>query len=187
MTPHQALESPALLERINRVAKRIDACKHMPGRDADDIAQQIVLGVLSRAGGFNPARGTAEAFVITAARSAAMDIFRSASRAKRNPRRVRRLTDDAAASLQAPDHTHEDHDDLRVRVRRAVARMDEADADVADDLQRFGPNGARNRLGLDRSQWVQTKDRLRLTLAEEIHEKTSPNPARPAGDGVSNL
>ena len=186
MTPHQALESPALLERINRVAKRIDACKHMPGRDADDIAQQIVLGVLSRAGGFNPARGTAEAFVITAARSAAMDIFRSASRAKRNPRRVRRLTDAAAALLQAPADEGEDRDDLRVRVRRAVARMDEADADVADDLQRFGPNGARNRLGLDRSQWVQTKDRLRLTLAEEIHEKTSPNPARPSGDGVSN-
>ena len=186
MTPHQALESPSLIKRIRRVAERIHKCQPMPGRDPDDIAQQIVLGVLSRAGGFNPARGTAEAFVITAARSAAMDILRSASRAKRGMWRVRPLDEDAAESLEAPDDTHEDLDDLRVRVRRAVARMDEADADVADDLQRFGPNGARNRLGLDRSQWVQTKDRLRLTLAEEIHEKTSPNPARPSGDGVSN-
>ena len=186
MTPHQALESPALLKRITRVAKRMHKCQQVSGRDADDIAQQIVLGVLSRAGGFNPARGTAEAFVITAARSAAMDILRSGGRAKRNPRRVRRLTGDAAASLQAPEDTREDRDDLRVRVRRAVARMDEADADVADDLQRFGAHGARNRLGLDRSQWVQTKNCLRLTLAEEIHENTGPNPARPAGDGVSN-
>lgn len=165
MTPHEAVARPVFLARIRRLAARIHSCQRVPGRDRKDVAQQIVLVVLQRASKFDPTRGTAEAFVMTAARSAAQSILRDAGRAKRDPGRVQPLAD--AAALPAPEDLADHRDELQVRVGRAVGLMDGADADVARDLQRFGPNNARTRLGSNRSQWVQTKERIRLTLEEE--------------------
>lgn len=185
MTPHQAVADPVLLARLRRVAARIHARQPMPGRDQDDIAQTIVEVVLRRAARFNPDRGTAEAFVIAVAGSTVRDLLRRSRRAKRDPRRERPLTGAVADTRCYLPEDPTDGDDLRRRVDRALSNLDQPDADAARVLQRFGVNRARTRLGSSRSQWVQTKERIRLTLEAENICNSSVNRAGRAGDGVS--
>ena len=164
MTPHP-LDDQEMRRRIRLVAERMRSQFPPDQSDIDDVEQQITLGVLKRLPRFDPARSPLGAFVTTAAKSAAKTAIRDATRAKRDPGRLRPVED--AAGAVAPDSDALDRRETRLRVEKAVSQLEDADADAAHDLARLGPSNARKRLGLNRSQWVQTTGRIRLTLIEQ--------------------
>jgi RNA polymerase sigma-70 factor (ECF subfamily) len=96
-------------------------------RDAEDVVQETFLELWQRAGQFDAHRGSALAWVLTIARSRAIDRLRASVRAAR-------ALDAASADLLPPvEPTPDELEDLRrdyLRVHAALSKLPPAQYDV---------------------------------------------------------
>jgi DNA-directed RNA polymerase specialized sigma24 family protein len=186
MSPPHPLDKLELHDRVRRIAKKMRCRLPKPQSDLDEVTQQLFTGVVERWHGFDESRGTPEAFVTVAAWSAARSLIRDSRRAKRDPKRTRQMGDALEGALKANTPSPQASVGNAEVMARALGRLDPADAQVALYIMHLGVNHARKRLGLDRSQWVQIRQRLRLALIEENLGNCSTKSRRRARDGVSS-
>jgi RNA polymerase sigma-70 factor, ECF subfamily len=110
-------ESAALEALYRRHAPRLHALLLRmlgQGADAEEVLQESIVEVWKRAGEYAPARGAVEAWLITIARSRAIDRLRSRGARLRLVREREQLAPDVTVTPEPPDvHAH-------TRLRRAL-------------------------------------------------------------------
>ncbi|QEL20713.1 RNA polymerase sigma factor [Limnoglobus roseus] len=85
--PDSPLTESAYARRLVRdLARRLVARRRLRGWDADDVAQEVFLRLLTARRAFVPARGALEAFVAVVVDRAVMDLLRRQAASKRTGR-----------------------------------------------------------------------------------------------------
>ncbi len=145
--PAPAPDDAVVAAVIRAKARKLAARRLLPPGDADDIAQDLALDLLRRAGKFDPAKGDPIGFVWMVAERAAARLVRDRRAGKRDDRDVARLgpTDDVIDPRAEAAVRHVDLavDSAAVLDRlpeelRAVARAIQAADSVAEAAKMLG-------------------------------------------------
>lgn len=106
----------------NYISYRID--NHA---DADDLVSQVFMRAMEKHQSYDPARGTAEMWIISIARNAIIDHYRE--RAKRHHMDIDAVSPMLTSREPLPDHLIVQHEEHR-RLMIALASLDERERQV---------------------------------------------------------
>jgi len=161
-------EFPRLQHLAQREAKRICRIARLPGHEADDIRQDMLLDLLPRLSAFDPARGSVAAFAVTCFRHRGSRIMRRRGVSRRiglgGQDTGSRRDDQDDACDQADTNDAIGALELRLDLARACAVLDEADAALCVALSNCTAHALARRTGASRAGLYRRMHEIRMRM-----------------------